>query len=77
LCVAGGILAGLTIRNPRRAVPEPAVAPERAVLHCGLACPPPRTDQSVTPPISCGRSFPLVAERSGRSACSGVLPVHV
>jgi EmrB/QacA subfamily drug resistance transporter len=50
LCVGGGILAGLTIRNPRPAAPEPAVAvaPERAVLHCGLDCPPARTGQSAT-----------------------------
>jgi EmrB/QacA subfamily drug resistance transporter len=52
LCLAGGILAGLTIRNPRPAAPEPAVAPERAVLHCGLVCPPPRTDQSVTQSVT-------------------------
>jgi EmrB/QacA subfamily drug resistance transporter len=56
LCVAGGVLAGLTIRNPRPAALEPeaaaAAAPERAVLHCGLACPPPRTDQSATQPVS-------------------------
>ncbi|MGN6676590.1 MAG: DHA2 family efflux MFS transporter permease subunit, partial [Streptosporangiaceae bacterium] len=56
LCVAGGVLAGLTIRNPRPAALEPeaaaAAAPERAVLHCGLACPPPRTDQSATQSVS-------------------------
>ena len=56
LCVAGGVLAGLTIRNPRPAAMEPeaaaAAAPERAVLHCGLACPPPRTDQSATQSVS-------------------------
>ena len=56
LCVAGGVLAGLTIRNPRAAAMEPeaaaAAAPERAVLHCGLACPPPRTDQSATQSVS-------------------------
>ena len=56
LCVAGGVLAGLTIRNPRPAALAPeaaaAAAPERAVLHCGLACPPPRTDQSATQPVS-------------------------
>jgi EmrB/QacA subfamily drug resistance transporter len=58
LCVAGGILAALTIRNPRAAARPAApavavaVAPERAVLHCGLDCPPPRTDQSATQPIT-------------------------
>jgi MFS family permease len=58
LCVAGGILAALTIRNPRAAARPAApavavaVAPERAVLHCGLDCPPPRTDQSATQSIT-------------------------
>ncbi|MDR2984232.1 MAG: DHA2 family efflux MFS transporter permease subunit [Nocardiopsaceae bacterium] len=48
LCVAGGILAGFTIRNPRRAPAEgaPAAAPEPVVLHCGLDSPPAHTGQS-------------------------------
>jgi len=46
LCVLGGALAAVAIRNPRRAAAEPAPAP--AVLHCGLDCPPPRTAHPVT-----------------------------
>ncbi len=45
LCVLGGVLAAVTIRNPRRAAPE---AEQPAVLHCGLEGPPPRAAQSVT-----------------------------
>jgi EmrB/QacA subfamily drug resistance transporter len=41
LCAAGGVLAALTIRNPVRAAPAVA-AEQRAVLHCGLDCPPAR-----------------------------------
>jgi EmrB/QacA subfamily drug resistance transporter len=39
LCVLGGLLAAVTIRNPRAAQAQDA---EPAVLHCGLDCPPPR-----------------------------------
>jgi len=46
LCAAGGVLAAFTIRNPSRAVPEGArqLAGERqrALVHCGLDCPPAR-----------------------------------
>jgi hypothetical protein len=38
LCVLGGVLAAVTIRNPGKAA-EAAGPP---VLHCGLDCPPPR-----------------------------------
>ena len=44
LCVLGGALAAVAIRNPRRAAGEAVPA----VLHCGLDCPPPRTAHSVT-----------------------------
>ena len=56
LCVLGGALAAVTIRNPRPAAAEPA-APEavpaeaptsRALLHCGLDSPPPRSAQSIS-----------------------------
>ncbi len=36
---------------PGRDASRPA-APERAVLHCGLDCPPPRTDQTVTQSVT-------------------------
>ena len=53
LCVLGGALAAFTIRNPRPAAMQAAqAAPERAVLHCGLDCPPPRTDQTVTQSVT-------------------------
>src|SRR5262249_14652065 len=54
LCVLGGALAALTIRNPRHVAREPtapeavaAAAPgSRALLHCGLDSPPPRSAQA-------------------------------
>jgi MFS family permease len=50
LCVLGGVLAALTIRNPRPAERKavPAAAGEGALLHCGLDCPPPHTAQPAT-----------------------------
>lgn len=51
LCAAGGVLAAFTIRNPARAVPKVAAGPaarERALLHCGLDCPPARTHELVS-----------------------------
>jgi EmrB/QacA subfamily drug resistance transporter len=43
LCVAAGVLAAVTIRNPRRpARPEAAPAAERNCLHCALDSPPER-----------------------------------
>jgi EmrB/QacA subfamily drug resistance transporter len=56
LCVLGGALAAVTIRNPCPAAREPAapeavaaVAPgSRALLHCGLDSPPPRSAQSIS-----------------------------
>jgi EmrB/QacA subfamily drug resistance transporter len=50
LCVLGGVLAAVAIRNPRQAPGEAvtAAAGPPAVLHCGLDCPPARTAQSVT-----------------------------
>jgi EmrB/QacA subfamily drug resistance transporter len=53
LCVLGGALAAVTIRNPRRAAREPAAAEaaraaapgSRALLHCGLDSPPPHSAQ--------------------------------
>jgi hypothetical protein len=42
LCVAGGAIAAITIRNPR--VVEPTTAPALVPLfHCGLDAPPART----------------------------------
>jgi MFS family permease len=41
LCVVGGAVAAVTIRNPRR-VPDAARAPQ-PLLHCGLEGPPART----------------------------------
>jgi hypothetical protein len=38
LCVAAGVLAALTIRNPR---PEPETAQERPWSHCAVDSPPP------------------------------------
>jgi MFS family permease len=48
LCVAGGLLAAVTITNPAR-VPRPAgaAAPEEC-LHCGLDAPPLTTSVSQT-----------------------------
>jgi len=40
VCVLGGALAAVTIRNPPPAVPPPT-APARQPLHCGLDAPPP------------------------------------
>ncbi len=49
LCVGAGVLAFLTIRNPRPAAPEAAArAEERPCLHCGLDSPPRRVAQRVT-----------------------------
>jgi EmrB/QacA subfamily drug resistance transporter len=51
LCVLGGALAAVTIRNPGRAAMQAAAAApdgERSVLHCGLDGPPPHAAQSVT-----------------------------
>jgi EmrB/QacA subfamily drug resistance transporter len=39
LCVAGGLLAAVTITNPRPA-PRPVTAVSRECLHCGLDAPP-------------------------------------
>jgi EmrB/QacA subfamily drug resistance transporter len=56
ICVLGGVLAAATIRNPAR-VPVQAAAgagvPERALLHCGLDCPPPHAAQ---PPAPAGQA---------------------
>ena len=41
LCAFGAVVAGLTIRNPAKAVPaEPAVPAPAPALHCGLDAPP-------------------------------------
>jgi EmrB/QacA subfamily drug resistance transporter len=42
LCFAAGVLAALTIRNPREPVAKAVVEDGKAVLHCGLDCPPQR-----------------------------------
>jgi EmrB/QacA subfamily drug resistance transporter len=42
LCVAGGGLAAVTIRNPAR-TKAPAAAPQEQLLHCALDAPPQRT----------------------------------
>jgi EmrB/QacA subfamily drug resistance transporter len=48
LCVAAGLLAAVTIRNPRGAAAEAAAsAEERPVLHCGLDSPPGRVAQGI------------------------------
>ncbi len=54
LCVLGGMLAAATIRNPRSVAPAvtaEAVPAQRAMLHCGLDCPPPRAVE----PAAAGR----------------------
>jgi EmrB/QacA subfamily drug resistance transporter len=51
ICVLGGAVAAVTIRNPGRAARQAAAAApdgERSVLHCGLDGPPPQAVQSVT-----------------------------
>jgi EmrB/QacA subfamily drug resistance transporter len=58
LCVIGGVVAAVTIRNPRRAKGEAAPAPT-AVLHCGLDGPPARTEVA------------LAASPSGQPGTSG------
>ncbi|GGM24879.1 MFS transporter [Dactylosporangium sucinum] len=49
LCVAAGLLAAVTVRNPRRPAPAPgappAVTEEKPWHHCGLDGPPLRTHQ--------------------------------
>jgi hypothetical protein len=42
LCVVGGAVAAVTIRNPRRVAPEAGPAPQ-PLVHCGLDGPPART----------------------------------
>lgn len=42
MCIAGGAVAAVAIRNPRRAGPESAQAPAQ-LFHCGLDSPPART----------------------------------
>ncbi len=49
ICLAGGLLAGVAIRNPRPARPATAVAEaaaQRPLLHCGLDCPPRATERA-------------------------------
>jgi hypothetical protein len=43
LCVAGGVLAALTIRNPPPVAPAHG-EPPRCVTHCALDAPPPAAD---------------------------------
>jgi MFS family permease len=58
LCVVGGVLAALTIRNPRpEERPEPIPAEEHA-LHCGLDAPPPLLVSMGGPPDEEGSSTP-------------------
>jgi EmrB/QacA subfamily drug resistance transporter len=58
LCVVGGVLAALTIRNPRpEERPEPIPAEEHA-LHCGLDAPPPLLVSRGGPPDEEGSSTP-------------------
>jgi EmrB/QacA subfamily drug resistance transporter len=40
LCAAGGLLAAVTITNPRRVPPVPGEPPPRDCLYCGLDAPP-------------------------------------
>jgi EmrB/QacA subfamily drug resistance transporter len=40
MCVAGGLLAAVTITNPRRAAAQPAAAGLPECIHCGLDAPP-------------------------------------
>ena len=42
VCIAGGAVAAVAIRNPRRTGPEPAPAPAQ-LFYCGLDSPPART----------------------------------
>ena len=43
LCVLGGVLAAVTIRNPGQAAKAAGPSAQRPVLHCGLDCPGPRS----------------------------------
>ena len=53
LCVLGGALAAVMIRNPAPAAKEAAPA-ERPVLHCGLDCPGPRPAAAAVPAARSG-----------------------
>ena len=46
LCVLGGVLAALTIRNPRPTAAPPAA---RQIPHCGIDAPPARCASSPVP----------------------------
>jgi EmrB/QacA subfamily drug resistance transporter len=48
LCVIGGVLAALTIRNPRRTGVVEAAPASSPLLHCGLDAPPARTGVALT-----------------------------
>jgi EmrB/QacA subfamily drug resistance transporter len=49
LCVAAGLLAAATIRNPRPAAPEPETPQERPLTHCAVDAPPPCFTPSPAP----------------------------
>jgi EmrB/QacA subfamily drug resistance transporter len=52
LCVLGGALAAVTIRNPSAAAKAAAPPAERPVLHCGLDCPAPRPSALPARPVA-------------------------
>ena len=54
VCVAGGVIAAATIRNPRPAagLTPVAAAGQRSISHCGLDCPPARTSELAAAPRS-------------------------
>jgi len=51
LCVLGGLVAAVTIRNPRPVTVVPVAAP-KSCAHCGLDAPPARATEAAQVPVS-------------------------
>ena len=71
VCVAGGLLAAVTITNPPRAPLAAGAAPPQEYLHCGLEAPPlaASVQTMVTPGEQRGSPRPWPsAQSTGRSA---------
>ena len=75
LCVSGGVLAAVTIRNPRQAA---AAAPAEQLLHCGLDGPPSRPGARGPPrPPFLSRFWPYAAHCPAHQRHTEDLPVEL